>query len=143
MEDYMIYKPEIRFADIDSYGIVHNAKFLLFFEESRINLFKNIAGVWDWKKRGFLVASQKVDYSHPVTLNDELEIVVWVKSVGEKSLTLAYEAYLLNDGGKVLSAESETVIVCYDNTVNTTVSVPSEWMESIEKNGLLGRPSMC
>ena len=54
----MIYKPEIRFADIDSYGIVHNAIFLLFFEESRINLFKKIVGVWDWKK-GVLVASQK------------------------------------------------------------------------------------
>lgn len=139
----MIYKPEIRFADIDSYGIVHNAIFLLFFEESRINLFKKIVGVWDWKKSGVLVASQKVDYRHPVTLNDELEIIVWVKSVGKKSLTLAYEAYLLKDGKKVISAESETVVVCYDNTVNTTVSVPSEWRESIEKNGLLRRPSMC
>ena len=139
----MIYKPEIRFDDIDSYGIVHNAIFLLFFEESRINLFKKIVGVWDWKKSGVLVASQKVDYRHPVTLNDELEIIVWVKSVGKKSLTLAYEAYLLKDGKKVISAESETVVVCYDNTVNTTVSVPSEWRESIEKNGLLRRPSMC
>ena len=139
----MIYKPEIRFADIDSYGIVHNAIFLLFFEESRINLFKKIVGVWDWKKSGVLVASQKVDYRHPVTLNDELEIIVWVKSVGKKSLTLAYEAYLLKDEKKVISAESETVVVCYDNTVNTTVSVPSEWRESIEKNGLLRRPSMC
>ena len=139
----MIYKPEIRFADIDSYGIVHNAIFLLFFEESRINLFKKIVGVWDWKKSGVLVASQKVDYRHPVTLNDEVEIIVWVKSVGKKSLTLAYEAYLLKDGKKVISAESETVVVCYDNTVNTTVSVPSEWRESIEKNGLLRRPSMC
>ena len=139
----MIYKPEIRFADIDSYGIVHNAIFLLFFEESRINLFKKIVGVWDWKKSGVLVASQKVDYRHPVTLNDELEIIVWVKSVGKKSLTLAYEAYLLKDGKKVISAESETVVVCYDNTVKTTVSVPSEWRESIEKNGLLRRPSMC
>ena len=139
----MIYKPEIRFADIDSYGIVHNAIFLLFFEESRINLFKKIVGVWDWKKSGVLVASQKVDYRHPVTLNDELEIIVWVKSVGKKSLTLAYEAYLLKNGKKVISAESETVVVCYDNTVKTTVSVPSEWRESIEKHGLSRRPSMC
>ncbi len=139
----MIYKPEIRFADIDSYGIVHNAIFLLFFEESRINLFKKIVGVWDWKKSGVLVASQKVDYRHPVTLDDELEIIVWVKSVGVKSLTFAYEAYLLKGGKKVLSAESETVIVCYNNIVKTTVSVPSEWRESIEKNGLLRRPSMC
>ena len=110
----MIYTPEIRFADIDSYGIVHNAKYLIFFEQSRIHLFHKIAGNWDWGKSGVLVASQKVDYRHPVKLNDNLEIEVWVKSVGEKSLTIAYNAYINNDWGRILSAESELSISWYD-----------------------------
>ena len=39
----IIYRPEIRFADIDSYGIVHNANFLIYFEQSRIALFKKVS----------------------------------------------------------------------------------------------------
>ena len=87
----MIYIPEIRFSDIDSYGIVHNAKFLIFFEQSRIALFSKISGEWDWKKSGVLVANQEVNYKVPVTMRDKLEILVWIESLGNKSMTYAYE----------------------------------------------------
>jgi len=135
----MIYKPEIRFADIDSYGIVHNAKYLIYFEQSRIHLFQKIAGDWDWQKSGVLVASQKVEYRNPVKLSDKLEVEVWVKSVGKKSLTIAYEAFIVDDSVRHLSAESETVIVCFNPISNETVEVPKLWRESIEKFGLLTR----
>ena len=135
----MIYKPEIRFADIDSYGIVHNAKYLIYFEQSRIHLFQKIAGDWDWQKSGVLVASQKVEYRHPVKLSDKLEVEVWVKSVGKKSLTIAYEAFIVDESIRHLSAESETVIVCFNPISNETVEVPKLWRESIEKFGLLTR----
>ena len=139
----MKYTPEIRFADIDSYGIVHNAKYLIFFEQSRINLFHKISGDWDWGKRGVLVASQKVEYRHSVKLKDKLEIEVWVKSVGEKSLTIAYEAYIVSGSNSILSAESETVIVCFDPMSKATVLVPDEWKNAIVKHGLLVKSSFC
>ena len=60
MEEYMIYKPEIRFADIDSYGIVHNAKFLLFFEESRINLLRTLQEFGIGKREEFLLHPKKL-----------------------------------------------------------------------------------
>ena len=135
----MIYKPEIRFADIDTYGIVHNAKYLIYFEQSRICLFNKIAGDWDWEKSGVLVASQKVEYRHPVKLSDKLEVDIWVKSVGKKSLTIAYEAFVVDDAVRHLSAESETVIVCFNPISNETVEVPIQWRESIEKFGLMTR----
>ena len=139
----MKYIPEIRFADIDSYGIVHNAKYLIFFEQSRINMFHKIVGNWDWEKRGVLVANQKIDYIHPVRLNDKLEITTWIKSVGDKSLTISYEAYIINDSNKTLSAKSETVIVCFDPSTKSSVIVPKRWRESIEKHGFLNKPSTC
>ena len=139
----MKYIPEIRFADIDSYGIVHNSKYLIFFEQSRINMFHKIAGNWDWEKMGVLVANQKIDYRHPVRVNDKIEITIWIKSVGEKSLTISYEAHIINDSNKTLSAESETVIVCFDPSIKSTVSVPKQWRESIEKHSLLNKPSTC
>ena len=135
----MIYKPEIRFADIDSYGIVHNAKYLIYFEQSRIHLFQKIAGDWDWQKIGVLVASQKVEYRHPVKLSDKLEVEVWVKSVGKKSITISYEAFITDGSVRHLSAESETVIVCFNPISNVSVEVPILWRESIDKFGLLTR----
>ena len=135
----MMYRPEIRFADIDSYGIVHNAKYLLFFEQSRIKLFHTIAGNWDWEKRGVLVTSQKVEYRHPVKLNDILEINTWVKSVGEKSLTFAYDAFIVDGDSRILSAESETVIVCFDPSSKKTVKVPELWRSAIENHNLFAK----
>ena len=104
-----------------------------------IHLFHKIAGDWDWQKSGVLVASQKVEYRHPVKLSDKLEIDIWVKSVGKKSLTVAYEAFIVDGNVRNLSAESETVIVCFNPIYNETVEVPKLWRESIEKLGLMTR----
>jgi acyl-CoA thioester hydrolase len=134
------YRPEIRFADIDSYGIVHNANFLLYFEQSRICLFKEIAGDWDWTINGVLVARQEVDYRRPVKLGDEIEITIWIHELGEKSITCAYEAHIINNEKRILCTESKTVIVCYSSLKRETTTVPVEWREAIVNNGLLGRP---
>ena len=104
-----------------------------------IHLFQKIAGDWDWQKSGVLVASQKVEYRNPVKLSDKLEVEVWVKSVGKKSLTIAYEAFIVDESIRHLSAESETVIVCFNPISNETVEVPKLWRESIEKFGLMTR----
>jgi acyl-CoA thioester hydrolase len=127
------YKPEIRFADIDSYGIVHNANFLIYFEQSRISLFKQIAGGWDWSEGGVLVARQEVDYKHPVRLGDDLEIEIWVENLGRKSITCSYTAHITKGGEKVLCAISSTVIVCFNNKTGRTTEVPEDWKSAIER----------
>ena len=134
------YRPEIRFADIDSYGIVHNANFLLYFEQSRICLFKEIAGNWDWTINGVLVARQELDYRMPVKLGDVIEITIWVQELGEKSVTCAYEAHIIKNDKRTLCTESKTVIVCYNSLTRETTKVPVEWRSAINNNGLLGRP---
>lgn len=134
------YRPEIRFADIDSYGIVHNANFLLYFEQSRICLFQHIAGGWDWTTNGVLVARQELDYRRPVKLGDVLEITIWVHELGEKSITCAYEAHIIKNDKRILCTESKTVIVCYNALKRETTKIPVEWREAIENNGLFGRP---
>ena len=138
----MIYSPEIRFSDIDSYGIVHNAKFLIYFEQSRIALFNNIAGHWDWRESGVLVANQEINYKVPVTIQDKLEILVWIESVGTKSMTYAYEAYKKIREDKILAATAKTVLVSFDVRSGKSIEVPKEWREMIDKNNLLGKPSV-
>ena len=129
----IIYRPEIRFADIDSYGIVHNANFLIYFEQSRIALFKKVSEGWDWSEHGVLVARQEIDYKHPVKLGDDLEILIWIEKLGEKSITCAYTAHITKNGNKILCAESRTVIVCFNHKTGSTCLIPDDWRSAIEK----------
>ena len=123
----IIYRPEIRFADIDSYGIVHNANFLIYFEQSRIALFKKVSEGWDWSEHGVLVARQEIDYKHPIKLGDDLEILIWIEKLGEKSITCAYTAHITKNGNKILCAESRTVIVCFNHKTGSTCLIPDDW----------------
>lgn len=132
-----LYRPEIRFADIDSYGIVHNAKYLIYFEQSRMALFHEISEGWNWKKHGVLVARQEVDYKHPVKLQDVLEIEVWIEKLGEKSLTIAYNANIVTSENKILAAQSRTVIVCFYVVTGLSTAIPSTWRKAINDAGLL------
>ena len=127
------YRPEIRFVDIDSYGIVHNANFLIYFEQSRIALFNKISEKWNWSEHGVLVARQEIDYKHPVKLGDDLEITTWVEKMGEKSITCAYTAHITKGGKKILCTESRTVIVCFNHKTGATCAIPDYWREAIEK----------
>ena len=102
-------------------------------------MFNKIAGDWDWQKNGVLVASQKIEYKIPVKLCDKLEVEVWIKKVGKKSMTIAYNAYKVEASERYLSAESETVIVCFNPISNKTVDVPILWRESIDKFDLMTR----
>jgi len=129
----IIYRPEIRFADIDSYGIVHNANFLIYFEQSRIALFNKLSEGWDRSQYGVLVARQEIDYKHPVKLGDDLEISIWIEKLGEKSITCAYKAHITKNGNKILCTESRTVIVCFNHKTGSTCSIPEDWRSAIEK----------
>ena len=133
----ILYRPEIRFADIDSYGIVHNANYLIYFEQSRIELFNKISDGWDSKKHGVLVARQEVDYKHPVKLKDVLEIETWIEKLGEKSLTVAYNAHIIKADSKILAASSRTVIVCFDLDTGSTTLIPELWRQTIHDVCLL------
>ena len=133
----ILYRPEIRFADIDSYGIVHNANYLIYFEQSRIQLFDKISGGWDLKKHGVLVARQEVDYKHPVKITDVLEIEIWIEKIGEKSLTVAYNAHIVKTDSKILAAHSRTVIVCFDVKTGLSTIIPQSWRQAIHDVCLL------
>ena len=49
-------KIQIRFADCDLAGHVHNAAYLHYFEQARMHFFvAQLGDGWDWKKTGFIL----------------------------------------------------------------------------------------
>lgn len=135
-----VYTPEIRFVDIDAAGIVNNATYFNYFEQSRIAFFEPLLGKkWDWNTAGMVVARHEIDYRAPILFNDDVRIVTWIEHVGTKSMTAAYEVYKQFQGAWVLSAQAKTVLVSYDHTAGR----PAPWAEEVvdAANGFgLGRP---
>ena len=76
MKEIAPYSPEIRFSDVDAYGVVHNAKYIVYMEQARIHWWRQAMGegTWDWSKVGVLVAHHTIDYLRPVRLGDVLEV---------------------------------------------------------------------
>lgn len=136
-----ISRPKIRFSDIDAMGIVNNAMFLTYFEESRVHFFSELIGTqWDWHSAGVVVARHEISYRRPILYKSEVEIITWADRLGGKSLDMAYEVWICEGGlRQTLSAEARTTLVAYDHTTGKSCAVPSAWIEPMQELGL-GRP---
>ena len=123
------YQPEIRFSDVDAYGIVHNATYIVYMEQARIHWWRQVVRQerWDWSQIGVLVAHHTIDYVQPVKLGDPLEIACQIAEVGDKSMDVHYK--MTCEGRPIATAK--TVLVCFDHAQKCTVSVPQAWREAI------------
>lgn len=95
LADLHRYQPSIRFSDIDAMGIVNNAVFLTYFEESRVHFFSRlIEAKWDWNSAGVVVARHEISYRNPIRYLANVEIFTWAARLGGKSLDMAYEVWV-------------------------------------------------
>lgn len=145
LADLHRYRPAIRFSDIDAMGIVNNAVFLTYFEESRVHFFSHlIQAKWDWNSAGVVVARHEISYRNPIRYLAEVEIFTWAARLGGKSLDMAYEVWVddQNSGrGPVLAAEATTTLVAYNHLTGKSCAVPEAWVRPLERVGL-GRPQL-
>jgi acyl-CoA thioester hydrolase len=125
------HKLEIRFADIDVAGHVNNAVYLSYFEQGRIQFFKEVIGkTWDWKKYGIIVARNEIDYLHPVVLQDEVYITAAFGEVGNKSFKMHMHIYKKTETQTVDCARGIVTVVCFDYDKQQTIPVPETWLKA-------------
>lgn len=117
---------QIRFADIDVMGHVHNSVYLHYFERARMEFLYEMTGPdWDWKKYGLLLGRNEVDYLVPTRLTDIIRVETICSRSGTKSFDLEYEVIRSTDQ-KVL-AKGKSVMVCFDYLENKTIEIPTPW----------------
>ncbi len=125
---------QVRFNDIDMAGHAHNAVYLSWFEQARMDLLRLfIERKHDWKVNGLILARNEVDYRSPVHLSDQVEVDCWCDRLGSKSFDLRYALFTVTDGTRELRTEGRSVMVCYDYTANTTVPIPGEWRNALAR----------
>lgn len=104
----------VRFADVDSFGVVHNIKYLYWLEAARTDYFSNL-GV-KLTPRTFItdlplmVVSAKIDYLNACRFNDEYYVHTRVSVIKNSSLT--FENIITMNTIPILSA---TAILVYLN----------------------------
>lgn len=141
LPDCQIYRPEIRFVDIDAAGIVNNAIYLNYFEQSRIHFFEGIVGKkWNWNEAGMVVARHEIDYQLPILFNDDVRIITWIDHVGEKSIKAAYIVQKQIEGKWFQTAMAKTVLVSYDHIKGRTIAWPEKMISGLHGFGI-GRPA--
>lgn len=123
------YQLSVRFSDCDMMQHVNNAVYLNYFEEARIHYFRQMLGVdWDWKKNGVLLRKNELEYLKPILLNEPVTIEVFLKHLGDKSFTLAYEVRVHGD----LRTTGTSVLVCFDSINKCSISIPVRMRTAIE-----------
>ena len=92
-------KQYVRWGDLDAFGHVNNATYLVYAQEARF--------AWS-KMLEMVVARAEVDFIAPIYTGDiYLDIEIWVHSIGNSSFGLTYEV----KNGDELVARIKTVQV--------------------------------
>jgi acyl-CoA thioester hydrolase len=128
------YRLQVRFSDCDMMQHVNNAVYLNYFEEARIHYFRHLLGAdWDWKKNGILLRKNELEYLRPVFLHDPVEIELFLRHLGDKSFSLAYEVRVLGE----LRTIGSSVLVCYDSVNKCSITIPTRMRESLGRLKLM------
>ena len=122
---------ETRSNDIDSMGHVNSVVYFAYFENIRIEYFRQV-GLHRLKvagKFGPAVVSQTCNYKEQLFHPSTIEIGCRTVALGERSFTVEYEAYL--EGTDRLVCTGQTVMVWVDYTVPKAISIPVELRNAI------------
>ncbi len=105
----------VRYAETDRMGLLHHANYLVYFEQSRTELLRQLGVTYkDLEDQGFLLVLTKVEvrYKKPARYDDLLTVRTIVVKTTAVRIDHRYEVY--RDGDLV--AEGSSTLACVDRT---------------------------
>lgn len=121
---------EVRFADIDMFQHVNNAKYFTYMESARVAYYTQISGLTDPRRYGMTLAREEIDFIKPVFFGQTLRVYTRIGRVGNKSWTLEHE--LRDSDTGELMARGSTVNVFYDYQTEQSQPIPTDIIEKME-----------
>src|SRR6266542_2224208 len=103
----------VRYAETDRMGLLHHANYLVYFEQARTELLRQVGLAYrDLEDQGYLLVLTKVEvrYRRPAYYDDLLTLRTTVERTTAVRIDHRYE--VLRDG--VLLAEGATTLACVD-----------------------------
>jgi acyl-CoA thioester hydrolase len=130
MHPLFTHRLEVRFRDCDPLGHVNNAVYLTYLEQARFALWRTLWGFPEASRPGVIMARSEVDYKIPARYGDQLEIRLFLATIGRTSFTYSYE--VVDDAGRIVAAAT-TVQVMYDYKTEKPVPISDEIRAKLEQ----------
>jgi acyl-CoA thioester hydrolase len=131
ISDYKYKTPvTIRFSDIDAVGHVNNAIYLTYFEEARLNYWREVIN-WNLSQNGVIVGRSEVNYLKPITLEDEIVCYVRTTRIGNSSFDMMHLLVRITPNGEEICTTGKTVCISYDYSLNKSISIPQKEREKM------------
>ena len=121
---------QLRFNDIDMLGHLNNSVYIQLMDLGKANyLHQFIKGRLDHDKLAIVVANINCDFFAPCYLEEQLEVVTAVASLGNKSLVL--EQRLVSVPKGTVKAIARTTMVNFSLATGATEPISDDWRSRI------------
>lgn len=119
----------VYFDDLDPYGILHNARYLLLFERTLGSFWQSLGfgGFQENREHAHLVRANHIAYHLPFRGTGSVRVRVFVQKLGTTSLTFGFRLMAL-DSDDVL-ASGERVVVRVDPDTHR----PAPWTDDFRR----------
>ena len=116
----------VQWSDQDAFGHVNNAKYLTWFETSRIVYVKQcgMGHFMDNSKIGPILASATCNYRQQVAFPNDVLVGTRVARIGRPSFTMEHR--ILSRAADGVVADGQSIIVMFDYEKQESVYVPEE-----------------
>lgn len=117
----------LRWADVDSAGVVNNAVFLSLLEQARYQYFQHLGLLKDHVVP-FVLAEVTLRFERPGRIGMDVEVAVRTRSLGSTSFQMDYEVR----AGDQKLASAQAALVFVDANLRPR-DVPGDWRAAIEQ----------
>ncbi|MDG4656587.1 thioesterase family protein [Ectobacillus antri] len=133
--EFVFFMPtKVRFSETDMFGHLNNKVPFTYFEEARIEFFKELRFMQEWTKKDaeamIVVANLQCDYLKQVFFDEPLKVYVKVQSIGASSADLHY--MVKNDRDEVCLVGRSTMVQASKKT-GKSLPWPEEWKQKMKK----------
>jgi acyl-CoA thioester hydrolase len=124
---------KVRFNEVDMLGVCNNAVYINYFEQARLDYFKNIGliphdGLFS-DGRLFYVVRNEINYSNPAKFDDELEIYSRISLI--KNSSFKFEHLIIKRKSKLEVANGSGIIVQVDPKTMKSLELPQNFYEKV------------
>ncbi|MEM6675276.1 MAG: thioesterase family protein [Planctomycetota bacterium] len=128
-----VHEVLVRYAETDQMGVVHHANFLLYLEDARTVMLRDLGLPYGEVERSGValpVREVRLQYKSPALYEDVLRVSLWVERVRAASVTFGYEIHRSVEGeagAPLVSAQVE--LACMDLATRRPRVFPDELRE--------------
>ena len=132
----VFWEATVRYYELDPQGVMHNANYVAFFDQATTAYFKHVN--YDYlsdikeTKKDFHTVQVLVQYNKPLYFDQDIEIGVKIKEIGNSSKTWIMGMFLKETGELVSSCEA--VHVYTDQTTMKPTPITDELKAKLRFN---------